>query len=187
MLSLERLEELTAAPPQRIALSATQRPLDEIARFLGGSTVAADGTIAPRPVTVVDAGARKELDIEVVVPIDDMGALGERVEAPLGAGDGGPAPPQHLALDASAPARPRPVPPIDDRVHQRPPPGGAARHPAQRAGARRAPARGRAPGRGGGGSPATSRSAGARRRGRSWSRPITVRSPGSGASRSKTS
>ncbi|MEQ8842932.1 MAG: crosslink repair DNA glycosylase YcaQ family protein [Acidimicrobiales bacterium] len=80
MLSLERLEELTAAPPQRIALSATQRPLDEIARFLGGATIGADGSVTPRPVTVVDAGARKELDIEVIVPIDDMGALGERVE-----------------------------------------------------------------------------------------------------------
>ena len=83
MLSLERLEELTASPPQRIALSATQRPLDEIARFLGGSDVADDGTITPRPVTVVDATFRKELDVEVVVPIDDMGALGERVEPPI--------------------------------------------------------------------------------------------------------
>ncbi|MDW3219864.1 MAG: DEAD/DEAH box helicase [Acidimicrobiales bacterium] len=83
MLSLERLEERTAVSPQRIALSATQRPLDEIARFLGGADVAADGTLTPRPVTVVDAGARKELDIEVVVPIEDMGALGERVEAPI--------------------------------------------------------------------------------------------------------
>src|SRR4029079_2734532 len=36
-LSLERLNALTAAPPQRIGLSATQRPLDEVARFLGGS------------------------------------------------------------------------------------------------------------------------------------------------------
>src|SRR3954470_15823092 len=35
-LSLERLERLTEKPPQRIGLSATQRPLDEIARFLGG-------------------------------------------------------------------------------------------------------------------------------------------------------
>ncbi len=83
MLSLERLEELTEKPPQRIALSATQRPLDEIARFLGGSTAAADGTLSPRTVTVVDAGAVKELDIEVVVPIDDMGALGERIEPPI--------------------------------------------------------------------------------------------------------
>ena len=85
MLSLERLEELCETPPQRIALSATQRPLDEIARFLGGNTVEPDGTIRPRPVTVVDAGARKELQIEVVVPIEDMGALGERVEVPLDA------------------------------------------------------------------------------------------------------
>ncbi len=36
MLSLERLEAITDTPPQRIGLSATQRPLDEIARFLGG-------------------------------------------------------------------------------------------------------------------------------------------------------
>jgi ATP-dependent Lhr-like helicase len=83
MLSLERLEELTIKPAQRIALSATQRPLDEIARFLGGNVVADDGTLTPRPVTVVDTGARKVLDIEVIVPIEDMGALGERVEPPI--------------------------------------------------------------------------------------------------------
>ncbi|HLF43608.1 MAG TPA: DEAD/DEAH box helicase, partial [Acidimicrobiia bacterium] len=52
-LSLERLEEVTAQPPQRIGLSATQRPLETIARFLGGGTV--DGeTWIPRPVTVID-------------------------------------------------------------------------------------------------------------------------------------
>lgn len=83
MLTLERLEEHTEKPPQRIALSATQRPLDEIARFLGGATIDDTGTAQPRSVTVVDAGARKELDIEVIVPIDDMGSLGERVEAPI--------------------------------------------------------------------------------------------------------
>ncbi|HEX4566374.1 MAG TPA: DEAD/DEAH box helicase, partial [Vicinamibacterales bacterium] len=38
-LSLERLQALTGAPPQRIGLSATQRPLDEVARYLGGSSV----------------------------------------------------------------------------------------------------------------------------------------------------
>jgi ATP-dependent Lhr-like helicase len=70
MLSLERLEELTARPPQRIALSATQRPLDEIARFLGGQTEK-----GPRPVTIVDAGSRKPLDLEIVVPVDDMAEL----------------------------------------------------------------------------------------------------------------
>ena len=76
-LSLERLERLVAraggAPPQRIGLSATQRPLEELARFLGGR--APDGTA--RPVTIVDAGSRKALDLEVVVPVEDMGELGK--------------------------------------------------------------------------------------------------------------
>ncbi|MDX1619535.1 MAG: DEAD/DEAH box helicase [Nitriliruptorales bacterium] len=83
-LSLERLEALTDTPPQRIALSATQRPLDEIARFLGGY----DDAGQPRPVTVVDAGISKELDIEVVVPVEDMGQLGEIVEPETPAWDG---------------------------------------------------------------------------------------------------
>ena len=71
-LSLERLEELTAVAPKRIGLSATQRPLEEVARFLGGYR---DG--APRTVSIVDAGARKPMQIEVVVPIEDMGSLGK--------------------------------------------------------------------------------------------------------------
>ncbi|MEY3575164.1 MAG: hypothetical protein RLZZ88_307, partial [Actinomycetota bacterium] len=71
-LSLERLEEVTQTAPQRIGLSATQRPLEEVARFLGGSR---DG--APRPVAIVDAGARKTLHLEVVVPVEDMGELGK--------------------------------------------------------------------------------------------------------------
>ena len=66
MLSLERLEELTASPPQRIGLSATQRPLEEVARFLGGQR---DGQ--PRPVTIVDTGIRKPLNLNVVVPPGD--------------------------------------------------------------------------------------------------------------------
>ncbi len=70
MLSLERLEAIAEAPPQRIGLSATQRPLEEIARFLGG--FASPGR--PRAVTVVDAGVRKTLDLEVIVPVEDMGA-----------------------------------------------------------------------------------------------------------------
>ena len=77
-LTLERLEEVTERSPQRIALSATQRPLDEVARFLGGSE---DGR--PRPVTIVDAGVRKPLDVQVVVPVEDMGRLGEVVEEPV--------------------------------------------------------------------------------------------------------
>ncbi|HEY8868370.1 MAG TPA: DEAD/DEAH box helicase, partial [Candidatus Limnocylindrales bacterium] len=72
-LSLERLEALRArgAPPlQRIGLSATQRPLETIARFLGG---VGEG----REVTIVDAGARKLLELQVVVPVEDMSRLGE--------------------------------------------------------------------------------------------------------------
>ncbi len=79
-LSLERLDEITDAPVQRIGLSATQRPLDEIARFLGGY----DDDRRPRPVTIVDAGVRKPMEIEVVVPVDDMGALGEVIDDPVG-------------------------------------------------------------------------------------------------------
>jgi ATP-dependent Lhr-like helicase len=69
-LTLERLEELADAP-QRIGLSATQRPLADIARFLGGGTLTGDQW-EPRPVTVVDAPWEKELDIQVVVPLQDM-------------------------------------------------------------------------------------------------------------------
>ena len=86
-LSLERLEQLSDAPPQRIGLSATQRPLDEIARYLGGFVPRPGGAVgpaaSPRPVTIVDAGIRKPLEIEVVVPVEDMGALGEIIEGPV--------------------------------------------------------------------------------------------------------
>jgi ATP-dependent Lhr-like helicase len=61
-LSLERLEALAAGPIQRIGLSATQRPIEEIGRFVSGG----------RDIQIVDAGTRKELDLEVVVPVEDM-------------------------------------------------------------------------------------------------------------------
>src|SRR5579862_2542533 len=60
-LSVERLERL-APGFQRIGLSATQRPLEEIGRFVSGA----------RPIELVDAGSRKELDLQVVVPLEDM-------------------------------------------------------------------------------------------------------------------
>ncbi|HEU4450236.1 MAG TPA: DEAD/DEAH box helicase, partial [Gaiellaceae bacterium] len=66
-LSLERLERLTGAPLQRVGLSATQRPLEEIGRFVSGG----------RPLELVDAGSRKELDLRVVVPVEDMREPGE--------------------------------------------------------------------------------------------------------------
>ena len=77
-VSLERLEELTARPPQRIGLSATQRPLAEVARFLGGWS--APGT--PRDVAIVDAGISKPLEIDVVIPVEDMTDLGATPPAP---------------------------------------------------------------------------------------------------------
>jgi ATP-dependent Lhr-like helicase len=79
-LSLERLSHGAALDPQRIGLSATQRPLSAIAGFLGG---------AGREVEIVDAGARKELQLEVIVPVDDMGRMGEAME--VDEAPGGPA------------------------------------------------------------------------------------------------
>jgi ATP-dependent helicase Lhr and Lhr-like helicase len=78
-LSLERLEALTVKPPQRIGLSATQRPLSVVAGYLGGRVAPSDDAApgAPRPIKVVDAGVRKTLDLEVVVPVEDMAAIGE--------------------------------------------------------------------------------------------------------------
>src|SRR5919202_188094 len=61
-LSVERLDALVSEPVQRIGLSATQRPLEEIGRFVSGG----------RPIELVDAGRAKELDLRVVVPLEDM-------------------------------------------------------------------------------------------------------------------
>ncbi len=145
-LTLERLQALTAKPLQRIGLSATQRPLEEVARFLGGievegglrsesasqqvgesadnleatedphstssaeadsaqgrlstpyaaASVAQDdntefGDVADsaaplryRPVTIVNAAARKQLKLRIEVPVEDMARLGEMEEIPSG-------------------------------------------------------------------------------------------------------
>ncbi|PVE73104.1 ATP-dependent helicase [Microbacterium testaceum] len=61
-VSLERLDALLDSPAQRIGLSATVRPIDEVARFLGGS----------QPVDIVAPKATKAFDLSVVVPVDDM-------------------------------------------------------------------------------------------------------------------
>jgi len=171
-LSLERLEHLAGRRVQRIGLSATQRPLDEVARFLGGAAVPvapaeagprnadpsvgsepprslpggaerptgnrehspqaassstrpderasapapldpgeagasvaasetageelrtefAGGTVAPewRPVTIVDAGARRTLELRIEVPVEDMARIGEPIEIPSGPAAQGP-------------------------------------------------------------------------------------------------
>jgi ATP-dependent Lhr-like helicase len=77
-LLLERLEELTTRGFVRIGLSATQRPLSEVARFLGGAASGPDGAFHPRLVTVVDAGLRKDLDLQVVTPVAEFGPLPEK-------------------------------------------------------------------------------------------------------------
>ncbi|HEU4676096.1 MAG TPA: DEAD/DEAH box helicase, partial [Motilibacteraceae bacterium] len=66
-LSLERLDALLESPAQRIGLSATVRPVEEVARFLGGT----------RDVAVVQPPAAKTVELEVVVPVEDMAELGE--------------------------------------------------------------------------------------------------------------
>ena len=71
-LSLERLSRLCDRPPQRIGLSATQRPLDEVARFLGGCHPE-----LPLGVTVVDTGEKKQLTLKVEVPVEEMARLSE--------------------------------------------------------------------------------------------------------------
>ena len=123
-LSLERLEALAASVPsrsvQRIGLSATQRPLDEVARFLGGAEThgtrhkakgkgqkakpfadpdgaihdefGADSSIETtyRPVTIVDTSEKKNLDLRIEVPVEDMARIGELEEIPSGAASQGP-------------------------------------------------------------------------------------------------
>jgi len=116
MLSIERLAALCARPPQRIGLSATQRPLDEVARFLGGAEpvgrpfqgrrsaglkgpryesaaagaeidhefAAHRGSLRYRPVTVVDAGQKKQLALSIQVPVENMANLTTADEIPSG-------------------------------------------------------------------------------------------------------
>jgi ATP-dependent helicase Lhr and Lhr-like helicase len=67
-LSLERLEHLAERSVQRIGLSATIRPLEEAARFLGGQ----DDEGSARPVTLIDTGYKKALDLQVVMPVSDF-------------------------------------------------------------------------------------------------------------------
>jgi ATP-dependent helicase Lhr and Lhr-like helicase len=142
-LSLERLQALVQHPLQRIGLSATQRPLEEVARFLGGVDLRgtatpssedrstktpagnwpmagrgeaqgiedsqadrsspesrsendplSSGSLDPsvpcplpvryRPVTIVNAGAPKQLKLRIEVPVEDMARLGEQEEIPSG-------------------------------------------------------------------------------------------------------
>jgi len=79
-LCLERLDALLDTPAQRIGLSATVRPTEEVARFLGGA----------KPVTVVQPPAAKTVELTVEVPVEDMSALGELSDEVTGDAAGPP-------------------------------------------------------------------------------------------------
>ncbi|MEO7129745.1 MAG: DEAD/DEAH box helicase, partial [Dermatophilaceae bacterium] len=82
-LTLERLDAILPKPAQRVGLSATVRPVEEVARYLAGG----------RPVEIVAPASTKEWDLEVVVPVPDLGELaGSPVEISPGVPDlSGPA------------------------------------------------------------------------------------------------
>ena len=66
-VSLERLDALLPRPAQRVGLSATVRPIEEVARFLAGG----------RPVSLVAPPSEKKWQLDVVVPVEDLTALGQ--------------------------------------------------------------------------------------------------------------
>ncbi|MFI1310083.1 ATP-dependent helicase [Streptomyces albidoflavus] len=76
-LSLERLDGLLPKPARRIGLSATVRPVDEVARFLSPQ----------RRVEIVQPASGKEFDLSVVVPVEDLGELGGSPVSDEGSGD----------------------------------------------------------------------------------------------------
>ncbi|MFG2289869.1 DEAD/DEAH box helicase [Streptomyces sp. NPDC048595] len=78
-LSLERLDELLDRPARRIGLSATVRPVEEVARYLSPR----------RRVEIVQPPSGKRFDLSVVVPVEDMGELGG---SPVQEGDTGEKP-----------------------------------------------------------------------------------------------
>src|SRR5215218_1117469 len=107
-VSLERLEELTQSdeassssrhPLQRIGLSATVRPAERVAAFLGG----------PRPIRIVSPPAEKSWDLSIVVPVEDMSDLGATAATP---------PPTPPSLDdEQAPPRPPSIwPHVENRI-----------------------------------------------------------------------
>jgi ATP-dependent Lhr-like helicase len=72
-LSLERLEALARRRPQRVGLSATVNPIDEMARFLVGAE-RVDRSGRPR-CAIVEAGRRRELDVGVEIPKDELSSV----------------------------------------------------------------------------------------------------------------
>jgi len=111
-LSLERLERVAEKPLQRIGLSATQRPLEEVARYLVGAESGSEmwkqaalpetaeqaiaefesEATAPvfRSVTIIDASEKKRLELRIEVPVEDMARLDEIDPIPSGPASQGP-------------------------------------------------------------------------------------------------
>jgi hypothetical protein len=121
-LSLERLDQLLPRAAQRVGLSATVRPVEEVARFLAGG----------RPVDVVQPPSTKEWDLEVVVPLADMSTLGEVTRGPQRTRGGRAAPGLHLATRRGAHRRSRRGAPVDARVRELAAARRTAHRPAQR-------------------------------------------------------
>ena len=94
--TLERLEHLRQKTTtesgaarqslQRIGLSATQRPLEEIARLLGGGNATADPAtrVAPRPVQIVDASEKRRFAVTIETPAEDLQLANEEDDIPIG-------------------------------------------------------------------------------------------------------
>ena len=135
-LTLERLAEAAGRDVQRIGLSATQNPLEEVGRFMVGPS---------RTCRIVDTGVRKQLDLQIHVPVESMVEPDDTPAPeldPLAGGRGHPA--LDLAGDLPRAARADPRAPLDDHVRQQPPrrrAPGAAPERARRRGARPGPPR----------------------------------------------
>ncbi|ALG07863.1 ATP-dependent helicase [Kibdelosporangium phytohabitans] len=108
-LSLERLDSLLPKPAQRIGLSATVRPVEEVSAFLAGG----------RPVTVVQPKAAKTIEISVQVPVEDMANL-DTPQAPDPTGalpvQGGIGTLEEITGEIGAPRRPSIWPAVEDRI-----------------------------------------------------------------------
>src|ERR1700722_19718005 len=75
-LSLERLDALTGRAAARIGLSATQKPIEDVARFLAGTSAGSSDGYNPRPdPVIVNVGHKRKLDIGVEVPSSELGPV----------------------------------------------------------------------------------------------------------------
>ncbi|HYJ76540.1 MAG TPA: DEAD/DEAH box helicase, partial [Kineosporiaceae bacterium] len=117
-LSLERLDALLERPAQRVGLSATVRPVEDVARWLGGA--------GEMPVRIVQPPSAKVFDLQVVVPVPDMAdldaapaSLSPRLGPDGVPGPGGGEPDLDIDLTGNAaglPRRPSIWPHVEERV-----------------------------------------------------------------------